>query len=63
MKHFAISAVVFFTAYGMIYWANDAMPPSLQQELYTAAAIAVMAAAFIWAIAMQICQIVMRIRS
>ena len=58
LKHFSVSAVIFFVAYVMVYWCENNMPPSLKQELTTLAFLITAACAFIWAMTMQICYII-----
>ena len=61
LKHFSISAVVFFVAYVMVYWCENNMAPSLKQELTTLAFLLITALAFIWAMTMQILYIIAKI--
>ena len=61
LKHFSISAVVFFVAYVMVYWCENNMAPSLKQELTTLAFLLITALAFIWAMTMQIFYIIAKI--
>ncbi|MDG1292876.1 MAG: hypothetical protein P8O99_02055 [Pseudomonadales bacterium] len=58
LKHFSISTVIFFVGYVMVYWCENNMPPSLEQELTTLAFLFISACAFIWAMTMQICYII-----
>ena len=58
LKHFSVSAIVFFVAYVMVYWCENNMPPSLKQELTPLAFLFISACAFIWAMTMQICYII-----
>ncbi len=61
LKHFSISAVIFFVGYGMIYWHENNVPPSLEQELATLLLLVVAALAFVWAMTMQILYILSKI--
>jgi hypothetical protein len=61
LKHFSISAVVFFVAYVMVYWCENNMAPSLKQELTTLAFLLITALAFIWAMTMQVLYIIAKI--
>ena len=54
LAQFSISAIVFFASCAMLYWVNKRMPPSLEQELAALFFIAVSAAAFGWAILLQL---------
>ena len=58
LKHFSISAIIFFVGYGMIHWNENNVPPSLEQELATLGLLLVSALAFIWAMTMQILYII-----
>ena len=61
LKHFSVSAVIFFVAYVMVYWCENNMAPSLKQELTTLAFLLITALAFIWAMTMQIFYIIAKI--
>ena len=61
LKHFSISAVIFFVGYGMIYWYENNVPPSMEQEIATLGLLLVSALAFLWAMTMQILYIVSKI--
>ena len=61
LMHFSLSAVVFFIGYWMLYWSDDQLPPSLEQELIALALLLTTAGAFFWAILMQVLFIVSRI--
>ena len=58
LKHFSISAIVFFVAYVMVYWCENNMTPSLKQELTTLGFLIIAASAFIWAMIMQVFYII-----
>jgi hypothetical protein len=61
LKHFSLSALVFFIAYGMLYSTQKNMPPSLQQEFTALACIAVAGLAFSWAITLHVLSIIARL--
>lgn len=63
LMHFSLSAVVFFIGYWMIYWSEENLPSSLKQELIALALLGVTAAAFCWAITMQVLYIISKIRN
>lgn len=52
--HFSISTTIFFVAYAMLYWIEQHMPPSIEQEWAALSCVSVAALAFSWAIALQI---------
>ena len=58
LKHFSISTIIFFVAYVMVYWFENNMTPSLEQELTTLGFLLIAATAFIWAMIMQIFYII-----
>lgn len=58
LKHFSISAIIFFVGYVMVYWCENNMAPSLEQELTTLGFLIIAAIAFIWAMIMQILYII-----
>ena len=58
LKHFSISTIVFFVAYVMVYWCENNMAPSLEQELTTLGFLIIAASAFIWAMIMQVFYII-----
>lgn len=54
LKHFSISAITFFVGYGMLYWINKELPPSLKQEIYALFMILLCILSFLYAISLQI---------
>lgn len=54
LAQFSISAVLFFVSCAMLYWVNKRMPPSIEQELAALFFITAAAAAFCWAILLQL---------
>lgn len=63
LKHFSISAVIFFVGYAMLYWTNTNMPPSIKQELTALVFMASSALAFFWAISLQILYIISKVNN
>lgn len=61
LKHFSISAVIFFISYVMIHWYENNVPPSMEQELATLGLLLISALAFLWAMLMQILYILSKI--
>lgn len=53
LKHFSLTALIFFTSYGMIFHANKNLEPSLQQELTALGSLLVCVASLGWAITLQ----------
>jgi len=62
LKHFSISALVFFIALMMLYSVHKNVPPSLRQELTALACIVTAAAAFLWAITIHIMTIIAKLK-
>ncbi len=54
LKQFSVAAVVFFSGCSMVYWANNNLPPSLEQELAALLFITISLCAFAWAILLQL---------
>jgi len=62
LKHFSISALVFFIALTMLYSVQKNIPPSLHQELTALACIFTAAVAFLWAITIHIITIFAKLK-
>ena len=56
--HFSVSTTVFFVAYAMLYWVNNEMEASVDQEWAALGCLVVAAMSFIWAITLQVVFIV-----
>ena len=54
LKHFSITALIFFTSYGMIYHANKNLEPSLEQEITALLALICCVLSLIWAVILQL---------
>lgn len=54
LKHFSITALIFFTSYGMIYHANRNLPPSFEQELTAFSALVCCILSLVWAVGLQL---------
>ena len=61
IMHFAISGLVFFISYTLLYWCETNIAPSLRQELISLACLMIGGLAFCWAMVMQILFILSRI--
>ena len=54
LKYFALSALMFFTSYGMIFHANTNLEPSLEQEMTALLALIGCIASLIVAVGLQL---------
>jgi len=61
ITHFAISGLIFFLSYALLYWCETNIAPSLRQELTSLACLVIGGLAFCWAMLMQILFILSRI--
>lgn len=61
LMHYAVSTVIFFISYGMLYWCATHIAPSLQQELILLACLIIGGIAFFWAMMMQVFFILSRL--
>ena len=52
ITHFAISGLVFFISYALLYWCETNIAPSLRQELISLACLMIGGLALCWAMLM-----------
>lgn len=57
LKQLSLCALVFFTSYGMIHYANKNIEPSLQQEATALLALISCIASLLWAVTLQLLSI------